>query len=153
MNNGLKNLLNDSISIKPTLMNGSLVIFIYILLKNIFFKKNQKNQKFQNAVNKKLEEWIININKKIIINPKKYINREYNLDNLLNIINFIKKQNIKYCGDIAENIIIYIFSKVFKVNRDKELSSYISNNLNKIREQKNSEFIIWIKNENLLLQN
>ena len=147
MNNGLKNLLNDSISIKPTLMNGSLVIFIYILLKNIFLKKNQKNQKFQNAVNKKLEEWIININKKIIINPKKYINREYNLDNLLNIINFIKKQNIKYCGDIAENIIIYIFSKIFKVTRDKELNSYISNNLNKIREQKNSEFIIWIKSE------
>ena len=102
MNQEFQKLINDTISIKPSLMNGLLVIFIYTLLKNIFLKKTQKNQKNQNAVNKKLEEWIVNINKKIIINPQKYISREYTLVNLLNIINFIKKQNIKYCGDITE---------------------------------------------------
>ena len=149
MNQEFQKLINDTISIKPSLMNGLLVVFIYTLLKNIFLKKTQKNQRNQNAVNKKLEEWIVNINKKIIINPQKYISREYTLVNLLNIINFIKKQNIKYCGDITENIIIYIFSKVFIVTPDKEISSYISNNLNKIREQKNSEFIVWIKSEKL----
>ena len=142
-NDNIFKLIATTLSIKPTLIYSGIVIFTYTLLKNIFLKRKQKNP---NLLNKKLEEWINKINTYIIKDKDRYISKEYSLPNLIRIIMFIKMQNLKFCGDIIENMIIYIFSKAFLVSQDKEVSSYISNNLNKIREQKNSEFNQWIKN-------
>ena len=146
-NDNIFKLIATTLSIKPTLINSGIVIFTYTLLKNIFLKRKQKNP---NLLNKKLEEWINKINTYIIKDKDRYISKEYSLPNLIRIIMFIKMQNLKFCGDIIENMIIYIFSKAFLVSQDKEVSSYISNNLNKIREQKNSEFNQWIKNGKLI---
>ena len=134
------------IIIRPVLLNLDLFRFIYILLKYIFLKKNQS---YQNALNNKLDSWIEKINKYLIKSKDKYINKQYTLKNLQNIIFFVKNQNSKYCGDIIENILIFIFSKVFDASKENALYKYIHNNLNKMREQKNQELLHWINKEKI----
>ena len=133
-----------SLSIKPTLLNNQIFLFIYTLIKSIFLKYN--NKKSSNNISKKLNEYIEIINSKIIKVKKYYINREYTLENLKNIIYFLKKQNYKYCGDIIEIILVQIFSLIFQVEQDTQISKYIFNNLNVVRDHK-SNFDKWIKKD------
>ena len=135
--------LQIKLSIKPSLLNANIFKFTTILLKYIFLKKNQKKG---NAVSNKLDEWIKAINDNIIKKSSGYINKEYSINNLKNIILFIKKQNNKYHGDIIENILIYIFSFAFQCEPDYAFCKLIFNNLNRIRDQNNPELIKWIKN-------
>ena len=138
-------MINDSrkLSIKTSLLNRSIFLFISNLLKSIFLKRNQKNI---STLNNKLDEWIKVINEKIIKNQQKYINKYYSKQNLKNIILFVKTQNYKYNGDIIEVILIFIFSYAFQCEQDMVFCKFIFNNLNRIRDQNNPYFSNWILN-------
>jgi len=137
-----KNEAQVSSLIKPTLLNNNIFLFIYTLIKYIFLKYN--NKKGSNSISKKLNDWIDAINSKIIKKEKYFLSREYSIENLKNIIYFLKKQNYKYCGDIMEQILIKIFSLIFQAEQDTQISKYIFNNLNMVREHQ-SHFENWIK--------
>ena len=134
----------ERLIIKETLIHKKIFLFAYTLLKNIFIVEKDKNR-----LKDKLDEWVKYINTNIIKVPEKYINKEYSLKNLNNIIIFIESQNSKYCGDITEHILILIFSKVFHTIKDNTISKYIFNNLILIRDHNDREFFYWIKKGNL----
>ena len=97
---------------KPQIINKDIYLFTYILLKKIFIGINEQNSK---KLEEKLNNWLEKINKSIIKKDEYFINKEYSIKNLRNIIIFIKTQNTKYNGDIIESILIYIFSQIFQV--------------------------------------
>ena len=132
---------------KPQILNRQIYLIIYSLLKKIFIKSNQNYQK---KLDEHLNKWINQINTEIIRKNEYYISTEYSKNNLRNILLFVKKQNIKYNGDIIENILIYIFSLVFKTEQDNTFSKYIFNNLTKLREHNNLDLIDWIQKEKIL---
>ena len=132
---------------KPQILNRQIYLFIYSLLKKIFIKPNKNYQK---KLDEHLNKWINQINTEIIRKNEYYISTEYSKNNLRNILLFVKKQNIKYNGDIIENILIYIFSLVFKTEQDNTFSKYIFNNLTKLREHNNLDLIDWIQKEKIL---
>ena len=129
---------------KPQIINKDIYLFTYILLKKIFIGINEQNSK---KLEEKLNNWLEKINKSIIKNNEYFINKEYSINNLKNIILFIKIQNTKYNGDIIENILIYIFSQIFQTKQENTFSKYIYNNLTKIRE--NLDIIKWIQIEKI----
>ena len=140
----MKNAYENSLAVKPTLINKNIFLFTYTLLRYIFLKKKQSTS---NHLYKILNTWIEKINKNLIKLKEKFITMHYTLQNLKNIILFVKKQNLKYCGDIIENILIFIFSKAFNCDQENAIYKYVFNNLSKIRESRN-EFYNWInKNE------
>jgi hypothetical protein len=65
-----------------------------------------------------LKKWVEKINNKMIIKEEYFLSTEYDMKNLRNIILFVKSQNLKYCGDIIESILIHIFSFVFETEQD-----------------------------------
>ena len=91
---------------KPQIINKDIYLFTYILLKKIFIGINEQNSK---KIEEKLNNWIEKINNNIIKKDEYFINKEYSIKNLRNIIIFIKKQNTKYNGDIIESILVNIF--------------------------------------------
>ena len=131
---------------KPQIINKDIYLFTYILLKKIFIGVNETKSK--KNIDDILNIWIDKINKSIIRKNEYFINKEYSIKNLKNIIFFIKTQNIKYNGDIIENILIYIFSQIFQTEQENTFSKYIYNNLTKIREH--HDIIKWIKNEKII---
>ena len=141
----MKNAIPNGFSIKPAILNREIFLFTYSLLKYIFLKKIQS---YHNTINSQLNEWIKYVNKNIIKSEEEFISKEYDIKNLKNIILFMKRQNNKYCGDIIENILIFIFSKVFHSGKDKALYKYIFNNLGKLRENY-QEFFSWIRNDKI----
>jgi uncharacterized protein (DUF342 family) len=87
-----------------------------------------------------LEEWIVYINKKVIKNKEKFISEEYSKENMKNIFSLVIYQNKIYAPDIIEGILIYIFSMVFNIDKDKTLNEYIFNNIsNKFKSSTNFE--------------
>ena len=141
----MKNEISNGFSIKPTILDRNIFLFAYTLLKYIFLKKIQS---YHNTINHQLKEWIGYINKNIIKSKDEFISKDYTIQNLKNIILFMKKQNKNYCGDIIENILIFIFSKVFQSGKDNALYKYIFNNLSKLRENP-QDFFVWIKNDKI----
>ena len=139
--------MQEKLSIKKAFLHEKIFLFLYSLLKNIFIIG--KDQKKSNLITNKLHIWINYINDNIIKTKDKYINKEYSIKNLRNIIMFTESQNLKYCGDIIEQILIIIFSKVFETGKDNTINKYIFNNLLLINERGNYEFFNWIKNESL----
>ena len=131
---------------KPQIINKDIYLFTYILLKKIFIGVNETKSK--KNIDDILNIWIDKINKSTIRKNEYFINKEYSIKNLKNIIFFIKTQNIKYNGDIIENILIYIFSQIFQTEQENTFSKYIYNNLTKIREH--HDIIKWIKNEKII---
>ena len=131
---------------KPQIINKDIYLFTYILLKKIFIGVNETKSK--KNIDDILNIWIDKINKSIIRKNEYFINKEYSIKNLKNIIFFIKTQNIKYNGDIIENILIFIFSQIFQTEQENTFSKYIYNNLTKIREH--HDIIKWIKNEKII---
>ena len=120
-------------------INNSILNFTHVLLKNILLKTNKrKNEEI-------LDHYIKKINKDIIINEEKYINLDYSISNFDNIINIIKNQNSIYTSEILENILLKIFAKVIKVERDQTVNAYIFNNLNKIRNE--DTYLYWFQQE------
>ena len=141
----MKNENKNILAVKPALLNRKIFLFIYALLKYIFLKKNQK---ISNQLNKRLNIWITKINTYIIKSEDKFISFDYTHKTLKNIISFLKHQSLIYCGDIIENILIFIFSKVFYCDKENAIYKYIFNNLSKIRENK-SDFFKWIKTDKI----
>ena len=67
----------------------------------------------------------------------KLISKEYDLKNIRNILDFAKSQNLIYCGDIIESILIYIFSFGFKIDKNATFGEYLYNNISKLRNSSN----------------
>ena len=132
----MKELLSDKAGLE-CIIDNSIFNFIYVLLKNIFLKSGKSEEI--------LNKWIQKINKYIIKSEKNYINLDYSISNFNNIMNFIKSQNNVYAAEILEYILIKIFAEVIEVNQDKTINSYIYNNLNKIRNDKN--YLNWFHQE------
>ena len=138
--------MQEKLSLKKGLIDEKISLFTYMLLRSIFIIDKDKNR--NSKITNKLNEWIDYINANIITSPEKYIKIEYSINNLINIIFFIEFQNLKYCGDIIEHILIIIFSKVFNVKKNNSIAKYIYNNLNLIHEN-NYELFSWIQNKSL----
>ena len=128
---------------KPAIIKKELFLFVHSLLKNIFIE--HKNKK----LNAHLNKWIDTINKKIIKKEENSLSTNYDIKNLRNIIKFVQSQNMKYCGDIIESILINLFSFAFKTEQDNSFGKYIFNNLTSIREHQEPDLLKWIKKEKL----
>ena len=112
------------------LIDEKIHLYLFFLLNYIFLGDKYNNkQRRQHSIKEKLESLTKEINKNIFQNPDKYIKIEYSIKNFTNIIEFIKIQNKNYAGEIVEDILIYIFSKVIRVDSRKTFGKYIFNNL------------------------
>ena len=117
---------------QKSIIDRNILIYVIVLLMNIFFKSDKKEQ--SKKVKKKLIDMNSKINKEIIKDENKYIYNFYTKDNLMNILDFVKSQNSQYAGDILEYILIFIFSKAFKTDKTNTFGKYIFNNLSKIKD-------------------
>ena len=149
MNEKIKNSQNkkgidiiDIINNSETIINKYIYLFLIFLFKSIFLKKSNRKGK-----NDRLDETLSKINKNLIKDEDKFIRKEYDLKNIRNILDFTKSQNIIYCGDILENILIYIFSLGFKVDRDATFGQFLYNNIGKLRDPLNYDIANMIKSE------
>ena len=116
--------------------------FLFLLIKTIFMKKDNKVQSMD--VLNKLNNYINIINETILNNDEKLkISTEYSKENLINILNFIKTQNKIFAAEILENILIIVFSFCFKTKKENTFGKYIFNNMQKLRDHKNEELAKW----------
>ena len=132
-------IINNSV----TIFNKCIYLFLVFLFKNIFLKKSNRKGKSD----KLLDETMSKINIKLIKDEDKFIRKEYDLKNIRNILDFSKSQNLIYCGDIIENILIYIFSFAFSVDKDATFGQYLYNNIGKLRDPSNYDLVSMIKSK------
>ena len=99
---------------------------------------------FSNFSNENIKKFIDKINKEIIKDKDKEINEEYTIKNLINIIDFVKSQNILFSSEIIENILIIIFSFAFKTDKRNSFSKLLYNNMDLIKRLRNSDWINWL---------
>ena len=146
-----KNNLSQIFENSKSHIDKTIYSYLFMLMKYIFFWKNRiKNKERKNEIIKKLEDFTDKINKNIIIVKSKYIKIEpfkdaFSLDNFNNILNFIKKQNNIYAGDIIEGILIVIFSYSFETSKENEFGKYLYINMSKLRDVMNPDIIDWFK--------
>ena len=124
-------IINDSNKI----INKNIWIFLYGLLTNILIENDTHSSSFKDN---NLNNLIYKINKNIIKNKDNYISQDYTVKNFKNILNFIKLQNMIYAGEILEDILIMIFSLLFKNDNIKGFEKYLYKNL---AETKKENFI------------
>ena len=129
------------------LIDRNIFIYLKILITYIFIDPD-KCFKNKSNVKKKLEEITKKINDNIIKEKEKLIDLSYNKENLLNILEFAKKQNKIFAGDILEGILIIVFSKAFKTEKTNTFGKYIFNNLQKINDS--SDLTDWFESGNTL---
>ena len=127
------------------MINKKMQIFLYYLIKSIFI--SVKKTSTQSKINKKIEAQIKEINKNLIINKNDYISTEYTIENLKNILKFVKTQNELYAGEILENILIIVFSYVFDSKKENSFGKYLYNNMGLIKDKKNNDFNEWFKTD------
>ena len=125
-------------------IDKNIYVFLHCLLKDIFLVKAWNNSK---NIDRTLTNLINKINNKIVQKKVYFINREYTINNLNNIINLVKNQNEKFAGDILEGILIQIISLAFKTDKDNTFEKYIYNNLSRIRNKKFIDLEKWIQIE------
>ena len=116
-------------------INSNILLVVFSLFKFIFIKR--KEETTSKKIEEKLDNFIEKINEKIIKNEKKYINKDYSIDNFKNIFLFVKTQNIILAGDIIEGILIYIFSFAFHADQDQTFDKYLFSNLSIIKNPNN----------------
>ena len=151
----------------------NIIIYQYLfhLMKYIFVRKDYyENNNKKNKIISRLKEFTAHINKKIIKKEQNYIKMEPNEEaftykNFLNIINFVKKQNLMMAGNILEGILIIIFSTICVIPKEDYFGKYVYNNFEKLLNESNSVLSKWfekaigyfqnneIKNINVLLLN
>ena len=135
-----------------TLISPTIYKFAFILIKRIFIKKQNSNQR-QQQIDNHLNYLMKKINSEIIVNKEKQINKEYSKKNLENIFDFLKSQNRMYAGDILEGILIYIFSLAFKADKDKIFGRYLFSNLHIFKDSTNNiELISMVENNKIIPQ-
>ena len=96
--------IKKSLKYSSELINRNIYLYLYNLIKYIFL-----NTKKSLEVEKKLVLHTNKINEEIIKDKKKFIdikNNVYSKENIINILDFIKMQNLLYSGDIMEGILI-----------------------------------------------
>ena len=123
------------------LINVKLYKFLILLLKKIFLQN--ENRKYSMACKKNLSDWTEKINEQLIKDKKFQINDKYTIDNLKNIIRFVKTQNRIFASEIVENALILVFSFAFNTSKENTFGKYIYNNLNKFKENNNYEIAEW----------
>ena len=129
------------------------------MMKYIFIgKENFKQQLKINQLIDKLNQFTAYINKNIIKKEENFIiiepqSERYTFKNLMNIINFIKSQNLMYAGNIIEGILIFIFNYSCKTSKEDYFGRFINKNLEKFRESKNDDLLKWFKNSYDIFQN
>ena len=123
------------------LINVKLYKFIILLLKKIFLQN--ENRKYSMGCKKHLSDRTEKINGQLIKDKKFQINDKYTIDNLKNIIRFVKTQNRIYASEIVENALILVFSFAFNTSKENTFGKYIYNNLNKFKENNNYEIAKW----------
>ena len=116
-------------------INSNILLVVFSLFKFIFIKR--KEETTSKKIEEKLDNFIEKINEKIIKNEKKYINKDYSIDNFKNIFLFVKTQNVILAGDIIEGILIYIFSFAFHADQDQTFDKYLFSNLSIIKNPNN----------------
>lgn len=119
------------------MINKEMQIFLYYLIKSIFITVIKTSNTAK--IDKKLKSWIESINKNLIINKNNYISTKYTIDNLKNILKFVKTQNELYAGEIVENILIIVFSYAFKSTKENSFGKYLYNNMGLIKEKENQK--------------
>jgi len=129
------------IEYQSSLIDKSILLYLNILIKNIFLSldkdkkdKNEKNKK-NNPIIDHLNKINNKINSDIIKDKNRYIDiNAYSINNLKNIIYFVRTQNRVYTGDIIEGILIIIFSKAFKTEKTDSFGKILFNNMSKIND-------------------
>ena len=117
--------------------------FLFILIKEIFLKSNNKTTKSVD-IPIRLDVWLDKINQSFFKdNEKSKLSKEYKLNNLINILKFAKMQNTLYAAEILENILIIIFSYAFKTKKENTFGKYIYNNIQKLKDKSNEDFSKW----------
>ena len=125
--------------------------YLFLLMKYIFIgKENFKKQFMIQQLLQKLNEFTEYINKNIIIKEQNFIKIEpkserYSYKNFINIINFVKSQNLIYAGNILEGILIYIFNYSCETSKEDYFGKFINKNFEKLREPKNEDIPNWFK--------
>ena len=131
----LTKIINDS----KLLISKEINSFLYCLILRIFLRKRKTS--FSKKVDENLKRFIDKINKEIIKDKNKEINEEYTIQNLSNIIDFVKIQNALFASEIIENILIVIFSFAFKTDKSISFSKLLYNNMDLIKRLRNSDWI------------
>ena len=132
-------------------INSNILLVVFSLFKFIFIKR--KEETTSKKIEEKLDNFIEKINEKIIKNEKKYINKDYSIDNFKNIFLFVKTQNVILAGDIIEGILIYIFSFAFHADQDQTFGKYLFSNLSIIKNPNNYDLADMFKKINLFRKN
>ena len=135
-----KEIINEIINNSEKIIDKYIHLFLFNLFKYIFIKKIIKS-KFEKFFNK----YITKINESMIKEENKFISKEYSLNNIRNIMDFTKSQNLIYGGDIIESILIYVISFGFKIDKDLTFGEYIFNNIWRMKDITNYDFANMIK--------
>ena len=136
--NDIKKEVNGFFINSKLLIDRNIYKFLFKLLYCIFIKsKRQEEEK------NKLQNHINIINRKLIRNHDNFISCEYNTNNLINIVKFVKEQNNLYAGEIIENILIIIFSFAFKTGKENNFGKYLYSNISKLKDRNNESFVNW----------
>ena len=115
-------LFKNIIDISKLMIDKNIYKFLFKLLYAIFFQIDTKIEWYQ-----ELNEYIEKVNKIIIKENEPKISAKYNKDNLLNILELVKKQNKIFAGDILENILIAVFSFAFKTKKENTFGKFLYN--------------------------
>ena len=139
---------NEDLIPPSSIIKKQLYLFIYSLMKSIILKNTEeKNDEKSNQMKKEklLNEFIDKINNELI-NKNKHINKEYTIENLKNILDYIKSQNRLLAGDILEGILIKIFSLAFKTSKVNTFYEFLykdNEGKYKLEESKNLDLDNW----------
>ena len=125
------------------LIDQNIYKFLLALIQVIFIKKNKTTR--ANKAIQILNDLIQKVNKEIIGEEKKldHLSLDYNHQNFINIINFVKTQNSRFYSEILENILIIIFSMAFKNEKENIFGRYIYNNIEQLKKIKNDILAEW----------
>ena len=134
-----KKIINNS----KLLIDRDIFISVFKILFYIFIRTNQN-------INE-MNEFVRRINNKYNLRANDRLSIYYRNENLFNIIKFVKKQNSVFANDILENIFILIFSFAFKTSQDCSFGKYIYNNIDRLKNKQNYEFVKWFVREKLRL--
>ena len=138
----------NALNYSSRLINREIYLYLFNLMKFIFINPRKSNKK---EIEEKLEKYTNNINKKIIKKEDKYINIKVNLmytkENFMNIIDFIKTQNLLFAGDIIEGILIMVFSLGFETDKDNCFGKFLFNNMTRFFSLRYNDLADWYKKE------
>ena len=130
-------------------INKTIYQYLFHLMEYIFFKSDYyTNKTKENKIIKQLREFTEHINNKIIKKKQNYIKMEpkeeaFTYKNFINIINFVKKQNLMLAGNILEGILIIIFSTKCVIPKDDYFGKYVYNSFEKLLNESNSVLPKW----------